>query len=93
MHVLLKFLVQEHTKHTGAMPNMIADRGNDIFQMSFYFQDLLIIMRDSMKLIPMPLHKVASRMLTPDMAKLVINHDATRSVLLLPNRVEVMTSP
>lgn len=80
--IILEHLNRIHKSNVGYMPTIIANRENDVYQLSIKFLTTTFVFRDSMKIFPMSLKDLSLNMLGENQVKMNINHDALRTLML-----------
>ena len=81
-HIIIKALMKVYSKGDNkAIPTIIADNINDIYQLRIRIKGTTLHFRDSMKLFPISLKTMAANILGKDNSKFVMNHDTTRRIL------------
>lgn len=78
--VMLKYLYKLHNAQ-GTLPEQISDSTHDIFQVSVVHNKVVMVFRDSIKIILGSVDGIAKSMLK-DTSKMLISHDGVKSLVL-----------
>ena len=87
LHVVIPIFMKIHIANTKMIPEIIADKDNDIYQLSIIYKGRTLVLRDSIKVIPISLKSVADRMLGGEYSKITIDHNTLREIITNKPRI------